>query len=166
MTIENWKRLRTSVVLTSASDLSNNVTLTPDTLVVSKVKMETAAAWSWSRSTNSTVGTASVRVTPVALNTFAGETRVGMTTLMAFVLLPSAIIVSAQATKTIHTWEFFKSLPQHTFECLKFILTLSISWSHSIHGEHNRTIKDWSIIDIDFTIVQLSRNNQSHLLWI
>lgn len=33
-----------SVVLTSASDLSNNVTLTPDTLVVSKVKMETAAA--------------------------------------------------------------------------------------------------------------------------
>lgn len=33
-----------SVVLTSAFDLSNNVTLTPEALVVSKVKMETAAA--------------------------------------------------------------------------------------------------------------------------
>lgn len=84
-----------SVVLTSAFVLSSNVTLTFETLEVTKVSVDTAAVWSMSRSTNSILGSVPVREIPVVLKTEAGVNVVGRTTIMAFVLLPSSIMVSA-----------------------------------------------------------------------
>lgn len=64
---------------------------------MTKVSVDTAAVWSMSRSTNSILGSVPVREIPVVLKTEAGVNVVGRTTIMAFVLLPSSIMVSAHA---------------------------------------------------------------------
>ena len=64
---------------------------------MTKVSVDTAAVWSTSRSTNSILGSVPVREIPAVLKTEAGVNVVGRTTIMAFVLLPSSIMVSAHA---------------------------------------------------------------------